>query len=305
MYTDSIIRKLTGIITIKTTRVRICVLLVLAISAFLYIQSLIPHFSFWGDYFSRLGSITILYIFLAAFTCEYIDSSLGMGYGTTLTPVLLLFGFAPLQVVPCILLSEFVSGLAATLMHHRDGNVNFFKDKEAKSAALMLSLLSIVGTIIAVTLAVRVSKFWLNIIISIIVLMAGITTIATSGRKLRYRRVHMIILGAVAAFNKGLSGGGYGPLVTSGQVVSGLDAKKAVGITSFAESLTCLTGLTFYLLFRKSIDWKLALPLTVGALLSVPVATLTVKHIPEKVMRLAVGITTCLLGTLILVKLFI
>ena len=39
-------------------------------------------------------------IFLAALFCEYIDSALGMGYGTTLTPLLLLAGFDPLEIVP-------------------------------------------------------------------------------------------------------------------------------------------------------------------------------------------------------------
>jgi len=52
-------------------------------------------------------------VILLALSCEYIDSSLGMGYGTTLTPILLLAGFAPVQVVPSILLSEFVTALTA------------------------------------------------------------------------------------------------------------------------------------------------------------------------------------------------
>jgi len=79
------------------------------------------------------GSLVPLLLFTVALACEYVDSSLGMGYGTTLTPVLLL--------------------------------------------------------------------------------AAG-----------------------------GLSGGGYGPLVTSGQVIFGVPAKSAVAITSLAEGITCLAG---------------------------------------------------------------
>ena len=59
-----------------------------------------------------------------AFAAEYIDSSLGMGYGTTLTPILLLLGVEPLQVVPAILLSQLIAGLAASVIHHAVGNVN-------------------------------------------------------------------------------------------------------------------------------------------------------------------------------------
>ncbi|MDD5081165.1 MAG: hypothetical protein PHC58_04125, partial [Candidatus Omnitrophica bacterium] len=59
-----------------------------------------------------------LFIFLA-FIFEYMDSTLGMGYGTTLTPVLLIMGYEPLQVVPVVLISELFSGLLAGFLHHR------------------------------------------------------------------------------------------------------------------------------------------------------------------------------------------
>ena len=45
----------------------------------------------------------ILFIVPLAFVCEFIDSTLGMGYGTSLTPILLLMGLEPLQVVPAVL----------------------------------------------------------------------------------------------------------------------------------------------------------------------------------------------------------
>ncbi|MBA3064617.1 sulfite exporter TauE/SafE family protein, partial [Candidatus Woesearchaeota archaeon] len=64
-------------------------------------------------------------IAIIAFFAEYIDSTLGMGYGTILTPLLLLFGFNPLQVVPAVLLSELITGLLAGFTHHKAGNVNF------------------------------------------------------------------------------------------------------------------------------------------------------------------------------------
>ena len=128
-------------------------------------------------------------------------------------------------------------------------------------------------------------------------------TLATLRRRLRYRPGSVIALGLVAAFNKGLSGGGYGPLVTAGQVVSGLPAKHAVATTSVAEAFTCLVGLGAYLVLSGSPDWSLALPLATGALLSVPVATITVKRLSEATLRAAVGILTLSLGLLFLLKL--
>ena len=285
-------------------RLKIWAVLVVAIVTLLSLDSLFPHWQLLPRSTHTAGAGVALTIFLAALFCEYVDSSLGMGYGTTLTPALLVAGFDPLQIVPCVLLSEFASGLAAAFMHHRDGNVDLLHDRQARSTALMLSLLSVVGALAAVSLALQVPNAWLKGIIGGIVLLAGIFTLLTAGKRLRYRRSQMIGLGALAAFNKGLSGGAYGPLVTSGQVVSGLPPKKAVAITSLAESLTCVVGLAAYLLLKGNIAWTLAVPLTLGALLSVPIATLTVKRLSEATMRRSVGTATCLLGGLTLVRLF-
>jgi len=122
-------------------------------------------------------------------------------------------------------------------------------------------------------------------------------------RQIRYRAVGILGIGLIAAFNKGLSGGGYGPLVTSGQVVSGVPARHAVVITSLAEALTCLVGFLGYLAVKGSPDWALVLPLAAGALLSVPWATVTVRRMPETWIRSCVGILTLVLGLVSLAKL--
>ena len=63
----------------------------------------------------------IVSLVILAFICEYMDSTLGMGYGTTLTPLLLIMGYEPLQVVPVVLISELFSGLLAGVFHHKEG----------------------------------------------------------------------------------------------------------------------------------------------------------------------------------------
>ncbi len=275
----------------------------IVVLAVFVIQIVRPQIHLLPETLATLPAATMLGLFCIALLCEYVDSSLGMGYGTALTPLLLLFGFAPLQIVPCVLFSEFLTGLSAAALHQHDGNVDLFRDRQARSTAILLTLLSGLGAFAAVAFAVRISKVALTAVIGIIVLTVGILTLLTAGRQLRYRRGHIITLGTIAAFNKGLSGGGYGPLVTAGQVVSGLAPKKAVAVTSLAESATCVVGLIAYFVAGKSIDWALALPLTLGAMFSVPVATLTVKKAPEKLFRTGVGVTTIILGLWALVRL--
>jgi hypothetical protein len=284
-------------------RTRLWLILVSTIIAMLGVQALFPSLALLPEGVSHLSPSAMLAVFLAALVCEYMDSSLGMGYGTTLTPLLLLAGFAPLQIVPAVLVSELITGVAAGWMHHRDGNVDFLRDARARRTVLHLTALSAGGAIAAVFVAVSVSKFVLGLFITAIVLAMGVIILVTRERQVKYRSGSILAVGAVAAFNKGLSGGGYGPLVTAGQVVSGLPAKHAVAITSVAESLTCAVGVAAYLVAGKAIDWNLAVPLVVGAALSVPMATATILRMPEKSVRGLVGLTTVLLGGVALWKL--
>ena len=284
-------------------RTRLWLALVTTIVVALGVQAIFPGLKLLPDSVPHLSATAMLAVFLAALTCEYVDSSLGMGYGTTLTPLLMLAGFEPLQIVPAVLVSELITGVAAGWMHHRDGNVDFLRDARARRTVLHLTALSAGGAIAAVVVAVSISKFLLGLFISAIVLAMGVIILVTRNRQVRYRSGSILAVGAIAAFNKGLSGGGYGPLVTAGQVVSGLPAKHAVAITSVAESLTCAIGVAAYLVAGKMIDWTLAIPLVAGAALSVPMATATILRTPEHSVRGLVGFTTCLLGLVVLWKL--
>jgi len=271
----------------------------------------------------------IVVIVVIAFLCEYMDSTLGMGYGTTLTPVFMLMGFSPMQVVPVILLSELISGLLAGFFHHREGNVDL-KPKSADifkitkmlsplgyiesfkktvplhlKVALLLALCSVVGTVGAVFVAVNIPKFWLGLYIGCLVLSMGIVILVCLNKNFRFSWKKITLLGLIASFNKGMSGGGYGPVVTGGQVLSGVEGKSAVGITSLAEGLTCLVGVITYMLVSKNdLDWRLAPWVIIGAVLSVPLSAKSVKIMSEKRLKLAIAILTIVLGVLTIVKVF-
>jgi len=277
--------------------------LVFGIVALILLHGAMPEWHLLPGLLDPLSAYTVLAIFLAALGCEYMDSSLGMGYGTTLTPLLLIAGFQPLQIVPAVLLSELLTGVTAGILHHRDGNVDLLGDRQVRGTVLMLTVLSTAGALTAAFVALSIPTFWFSLAIVLIVLSMGVLTLATGRRRIPYRASTLLTVGLVAAFNKGLSGGGYGPLVTAGQVVSGVPAKSAVAITSVAEAFTCAVGLTGYLVLKGDIDWMLTVPLISGAMLSVPIATLTVKRLPESLIRRAIGMLTLVLGLVSLAKL--
>jgi hypothetical protein len=57
-------------------------------------------------------------------------------------------------------------------------------------------------------------------------------------------------------------------------------------------------------MFGQPLDWTLAGALVLGACLSVPMATLTVKTFPESLLRGVIGNAACLLGGVALVQVF-
>jgi len=100
-----------------------------------------------------------------------------------------------------------------------------------------------------------------------------------------------------------MSGGGYGPIVTGGQILSGIKGKSAIGITSLAEGLTCLVGVITYILVSKNlVDWRLAPWIVAGAVFSVPLSAKSVKIISTRKLKLAIAILTIILGTVTIIK---
>jgi uncharacterized membrane protein YfcA len=245
-------------------------------------------------------------IIILAFICEYIDSSLGMGYGTTLTPLLLIMGYNPLQIVPAILLSELFTGLSAAFFHHRFKNTNFKIGTMDLKIALVMAGCSVFGTLGAVLIAINLPKFYVKLYIGVLVFIMGVFILFSLKKKYEFSWRKIVSLGLLAAFNKGISGGGYGPLVTGGQILSGVKSKNAIGITSFAEGLTCLVGVIMYLIYTNhTIEWDLAPSLILGAILSVPIAAYTVKKFKSGRLTLIVGIAALILGLVTLGKLFL
>jgi uncharacterized membrane protein YfcA len=245
-----------------------------------------------------------LILIILAFICELVDSSLGMGYGTTLTPVLMIFGFSPLVIVPSILLSELISGISAGLAHHKAGNVCFNRGSIHLKICIVLVLCSIFGASIAVFVAINIPSTWLKIYIGLLVLVMGFLVLLTINKDFRFSWIKISGLGLIAAFNKGMSGGGYGPVVTGGQILSGVKGNNAVGITSLAEGLTCFVGVIVFIVSPEVVDWMLAPSLIVGALLSVPFSTIIVKKLPTKMLKISIGLLTITLGFITLIKIF-
>jgi uncharacterized membrane protein YfcA len=249
------------------------------------------------------------FILVISAFCEYLDSSLGMGYGTTLTPLLLTLGVIRQEIVPAILLSELLTGFFSGIAHHREGNVNLRDNKNIWVALPYLAIPAVIGVVAATVLSDQLKEQgqrYANLYIGLMIISIGIylTYKNLFGKPVvkRVSKFKLFILGTVAAFNKGVSGGGYGPLMMGGQVVSGIKEKEAIVITSFCECFTCFVGLVVFFALGGKLNLSYTIPLCIGSMLTVIPAAKTVKILPEGVLKKGIGGATILLGMLTLWK---
>jgi hypothetical protein len=250
--------------------------------------------------------------FVAGFILEWIDSALGGGYGTVLTPVLLLMGFELTLIVPMILISEIFTGLFGGFCHNSFGHVD-------RKVIKYLVPFAAAGSFFAVLSAIKVDKGIINTYIGLLVLGLGILMFIKyirqrnngNGKKeekgadgeTKKHNWRLPLIGTVIGFNKALSGGGFGPIATAGISWSGYDPKKSVGSTTLAEGIVCVVGLLTTLMTKTiTIDWAMAIPLWIGAVLACYPAAWAVHKTPTKWLGIAVAITVTLLGISLIMK---
>jgi len=264
---------------------------------------------------------TLGFIIVGAFLCELIDSSLGMMYGTILSPVLIIAGLDPLVVVPSILFSQAIGGFVASIRHQQLNNVNFSVKKDIMNrlyelgyletfkrsttrdlkVAFVVTSFGIIATVISALIAINIPTVVLKMYIGILVCSIGIVLLLRSKFNFTWKKI--LGIGILSAFNKGISGGGFGPVVTSGQLISGRDSKESIGVTTLSEAPICIAGFLTYLLKNGLSTWDLIFPLTIGASIGAVIGPyITKKFKSEKKIRLSLGILVTFLGIWTLIK---
>jgi len=242
---------------------------------------------------------TILLFFFLGFVLELIDSSLGGGYGTVLTPLFLIMGYEAIVIVPIILLSETITGFLGGFFHHGFGNVH-------KKGAGIVAICAVLGSLVGMLFVLRIPSFYLKLYIGCLVAAMGVLVLWKHNKKFKgsYSAKKIGGIGLLCGFNKAISGGGFGPISTAGLTLSGFNPKQAVGTTTMAEGIMSFVGVILYgAIFQ--INLLIAVPLITGAVLAtLPAAHLT-HRLPIKKAGGIIGIFIVLLGLLTLAKLFI
>jgi len=245
----------------------------------------------------------ILTIIVIAFVMEFIDAFAGMGFGIV-TPILVLMGYSPHEVVFAVLVNSAILSLSAGIFHHIFKNVRFTKKSKSSKISKLLVLFGLFSILLGVIIAVEISDTVLKAYIGAIFIIMGFVLLFMHKLKLKFSWKKLIGIGSFASINKGITGGGFGPVLTAGQIISGVKVKNAVGISSLVEGIISTAGVFFYLLLAKLeyLNWSLMISLMIGGLASTPLAAFTVKKIQPKGLKLTMAIFCIILGILTILK---
>ena len=249
-----------------------------------------------------LSPTTLLICLVTSFVAGLVDISLGMGYGFTVTPILLLLGFTPQQAVPSVLFSSFVGALLSSYFHHRLGNVDFSWGSESLRISMIIGVLGVLGGLSGALLALGVSSFHLSLYIGALVTASGVFVLLSRGLKVEFSWPKIVAISFLGAFNKGLSGSGFGPLITTGSLLSGLDEKASVSIQALSEFPVSLAGFLTFLLSGTSTNTPLIVALTLGVVLASPLAARVVQKLQRDRLRTMIGIAAILVGGITLLR---
>jgi len=220
-----------------------------------------------------------------------------------MSPLLLLFGYDPQVIVPAILFSEMCSGLIGGGAHAYFKNVNW------RSVGITLTGSVIAMIIASFSVGVFLPKTIVRTYISLIAVIMGLFVFIRSFRKIRFKTrpsaLGTGILGFLCGFNKGMTGGGYGPLSVSGYITLGLLPAVAIGTTTIAEGIVCTIGLFTYQAFI-GITWTVAIAMALGSAIADPISA-WINHIAKKRLKppfhgRIIGLAMLTLGLITLLK---
>lgn len=255
------------------------------------------------DWFFNL----LILLFFLGFLAEFLDAVFGFGFGTFLTPVLILLNLPVIETVPAILFSQIGAAVATAISFQIHGNVDFSLSSQDSRMATALSLSGVFGAVTAILLfytIVSITPVLIQTYVGLAVTLVGLLVVVEYKLVFSWRRI--VVLGGVAAINKGLTGGGYTPLVAGGQILSGRKSSESIGSTTISKAIVSFTAVILYILLGRLIFVPLFLYFTVvllgGAILAAPIGSYVVKRIEGRQKTRLVGLVMILLGVFTLIK---
>ncbi len=246
-------------------------------------KSIIDNFRTIPDAIDKKAFLLML---VTGFLAQLTDGSLGMGYGTISTTVLLAYGVSPAIVSSRVHAARVFSSGVSGYSHHRFGNIN-------KKLFKTLVIPGIIGAVIGAALAFIGKDYsdWVRLPLSIYTLYLGYFIFKKAFRKKKEKEKVKKAgwLAATGGFLDAFAGGGWGTLVTSTLMSKRKSPRYVIGSVCLAEFFVVFaSSITFFILLKSLPIWEVA-GLIIGGVIAAPIAARLVGKLPIKTMFVIVG----------------
>lgn len=238
---------------------------------------------------------SLIVIGVMAVIMESIDSGLGMMYGTLLSPTLILMGYSPKLVVPSILISQAAGDIIGATGHHFRHNANFNGMTQHMKISLAIIIPGVIACVAGVYAGKLIPVLYMKTYISILVIAMGVLCLFPLYYTFSWKNIYGI--GLLSGFNKAFSGGGFGPITSTGKILGGVDPKVSISTTTLAEAPVCILGFILWRVLGGAISWQFPLSLATGALIGGYIGPIITSHFRDmKMLRLVVGVLAVVSG---------
>lgn len=230
---------------------------------------------------------------LAGAAAQFVDGTLGMGFGVTSATVLLALGVAPATASAATHAAKLPTTLISGLSHWRAGNVDrAILVRVAVPGAIGGFLGAVVLTSISLE-AAKGSMAGLLLFFGVVILVRfgfgkRLIPVPAGGHTARW----LSPIGLLGGFVDATGGGGWGPVVTpSLMTVTRHEPRKVVGTTNAAEFVVALSVSTGFLTgaAQEDIPWLPVVGLIIGGVCVAPIAARLAGRLPHAPMGTLVG----------------
>lgn len=234
----------------------------------------------------------ILYI-AVGFAAQMIDGAIGMAYGVTATSVLLTAGVTPATASACVHAAEMFTTAASGLSHWRLGNVD-------RNLVVRLAIPGMIGGAIGAFVLTSIDGSIFVPWVSAYLVLLGVFILWKAWHHrpgIQGAPLGVMPLGFFGGMLDAIGGGGWGPMVTSTLLGHGNAARTTIGSVSLSEFfVTATISATFFATIGLSL-WPIIAGLVIGGVIAAPLAALTTRHMPERILMTLVGVVVILLST--------
>jgi uncharacterized membrane protein YfcA len=233
----------------------------------------------------------VLLFIAVGFLAQFIDGTLGMGYGISSNTFLLSMGLNPAIASASVHVAEVFSSAASAISHFSFKNVH-------KKLFLALLIPGVIGGALGAFLLSKFNGAFLKPFVSFYLLLMGITILKKGfSKSMKRSKVNNIgILALAGGFLDAVGGGGWGAIVNSTLLSKGKHPRLVIGTVNSVEFFVAVVSAGVFTFMLGITHFEAVIGLIIGGVIAAPIGAFLVKKIHTQWLLISVGLLICLLS---------